>query len=63
MKKYTTTIKTDKGIQKKISVWLDDKTTNALEEADDPKITHFYILGKHKKRATAEKKTAVALML
>lgn len=57
MKKYTTTITTDKGIQKKISVWLDDKTATALEEANDPQITHFYILEKHKEDLTQRKET------
>ena len=47
MKKYTTIITTEKGEQKEISVWLDDETANALDEANDPEITQFYILDKH----------------
>ena len=46
MKKYTTIITTEKGEQK-ISVWLDDETAKALDEANDPEITQFYILDKH----------------
>ncbi len=57
MKKYTTFITTDKGTQKKISVFLDDKTATALEEADDPQITHFYILEKHKEDLIQRKET------
>ena len=48
MKKYTTFITTEKGEQKEISVWLDDETAKALDEANDPEITQFYILDKHK---------------
>jgi len=47
MKKYTTSITTEKGEQKEISVWLDDETAKALDEANDPEITQFYILDKH----------------
>ena len=47
MKKYTTIITTKKGEQKEISVWLDDETAKALDEANDPEITQFYILDKH----------------
>ena len=47
MKKYTTIITTEKGEQKEISVWLDDETAKALDEANDPEITQFYILDKH----------------
>ena len=48
MKKYTTFITTEKGEQKEISVWLDDETARAIDEANDPEITQFYILDKHK---------------
>ena len=47
MKKYTTIITTEKGEQKEISVWLDDETAKALDEANNPEITQFYILDKH----------------
>ena len=47
MKKYTTFITTEKGEQKEISVWLDDETARAIDEANDPEITQFYILDKH----------------
>lgn len=47
MKKYTTFITTDKGEQKEMSVWLDDETAQAIDEANDPEITQFYILDKH----------------
>ena len=47
MKKYTTFITTEKGEQKEISVWLDDETARAIDEANDPAITQFYILDKH----------------
>ena len=48
MKKYTTFITTEKGEQKEISVWLDDETARAIDEANDPEITQFYILDKHR---------------
>lgn len=48
MKKYTTFITTNRGEEKGISVWLDDETSKALDEANDPEITQFYILDKHK---------------
>ena len=48
MKKYTTFITTEKGEQKEISVWLDDETARAIDEANNPEITQFYILDKHK---------------
>jgi len=47
MKKYTTFITTEMGEQKEISVWLDDETARAIDEANDPAITQFYILDKH----------------
>ena len=43
MKKYTTFITTEK----EISVWLDDETARAIYEANDPDVTHIYILDKH----------------
>ena len=46
MKKYTTFITNKKGEQKEISVWLDDETAKALDEANNPEITKFYILDK-----------------
>ena len=48
MKKYTTIITTEKGEQKEISVWLDDETARAIDEANDPEITQFYIFDKHR---------------
>ena len=48
MKKYTTFVENEKGEQKKISVWLDDETARAIDEANDPEITQFYILDKHR---------------
>ncbi len=47
MKKYTTFITNKRGEQKEISVWLDDETARAIDEANDPKITQLYILDKH----------------
>ena len=47
MKKYTTLVENEKGEQKEISVWLDDETARAIDEANDPEITQFYILDKH----------------
>ena len=47
MKKYTTSITTEKGEQKEITVWLDDETARAIDEANDPEITQFYTLDKH----------------
>ena len=57
MKKYTTFITTEKGEQKEISVWLDYKTARAIDEADDPEITRFYILDKHKEDLIQRKET------
>ena len=61
MKKYTTFITTEKGEQKKISVWLDDETARAIDEANDPEITRFYIMDKHKEdlRCTMSRKIQV----
>ncbi|MBQ8818485.1 MAG: sigma-70 family RNA polymerase sigma factor [Clostridia bacterium] len=57
MKKYTTFVENKKGDQKKISVWLDDKTAKALEESNDSQIIHFYILEKHKEDLIQLKET------
>ena len=57
MKKYTTFITTEKGEQKKISVWLDDETARAIDEANDPEITQFYILDKNKEDLIQRKET------
>ena len=57
MKKYTTFITTEKGEQKEISVWLDDETARAIDEANDPEITQFYILDKHKEDLIQRKET------
>ena len=48
MKKNTAFVENKKGEQKKISVWLDDETARAIDEANDPEITQFYILDKHR---------------
>ena len=57
MKKYTTFITTEKGEQKEISVWLDDETARAIDEANDPEITQFYILDKHEEDLIDRKET------
>ena len=57
MKKYTTFVENEKGEQKKISVWLDDETAKALDEANDPEITQFYILDKHQEDLIDRKET------
>ena len=57
MKKYTTFITTEKGEQKEISVWLDDETARAIDEANDPEITQFYILDKHREDLIDRKET------
>ena len=57
MKKYTTFVENEKGEQKKISVWLDDETARAIDEANDPEITQFYILDKHKEDLIQRKET------
>ena len=57
MKKYTTFITTEKGEQKEISVWLDDETARAIDEANDPEITQFYILDKHQEDLIDRKET------
>ena len=57
MNKYTTFITTEKDEQKEISVWLDDETARAIDEAKDPEITQFYILDKHKEDLIQRKET------
>ena len=57
MKKYTTFITTEKGEQKEISVWLDDETVKVLDETNDPEITQFYILDRHKEDLIQLKET------
>ncbi|MBR3879502.1 MAG: sigma-70 family RNA polymerase sigma factor [Clostridia bacterium] len=57
MKKYTTSITNKKGEQKEISVWLDDETARAIDEANDPAITQFYILDKHQEDLIDRKET------
>ena len=57
MKKYTTFITTEKGEQKEISVWLDDETARAIDEANDPKVTHIYILDKYNEDLIERKET------
>ena len=57
MKKYTTFIINKKGEQKEISVWLDDETARAIDEANDPEITQLYILDKHKEDLIQRKET------
>ena len=56
MKKYSTVITKD-GETKEISVWFDDETARAIDEANDPKITQFYILDKHKEDLIDRKET------
>ena len=57
MKKYTTFITTEKGEQKEIFVWLDDETVKVLDETNDPEITQFYILDRHKEDLIQLKET------
>ena len=57
MKKYTTFITNKKGEQKEISVWLDDETARAIDEANDPEVTHIYILDKYQEDLTDLKET------
>ena len=57
MKKYTTLVGNEKGEQKEISVWLDDETARAIDEANDPEITQFYILDKHREDLIDRKET------
>ena len=56
MKKYSTVITKD-GETKEISVWFDDETARAIDEANDPKITQFYILDKHREDLIDRKET------
>lgn len=46
MKKMSTTV-VKNGKTKTISVWLDERTVQALEQANDPKLTRQYILDEH----------------
>ena len=56
MKKYSTVITKD-GETKEISVWFDDETARAIDEANDPEITQFYILDKHREDLIDRKET------
>ena len=47
MKKMTTTI-IESGKEKRISVWLDERTVEALEQANDAALTQQYIIDKYK---------------
>ena len=38
-------------------MWLDDETARAIDEANDPKITQFYILDKHQEDLIDRKET------
>ena len=53
MKKYTTFVENKKGEQKNISMWVDDETARAIDEANDPEITRWYITASIFKRQTA----------
>lgn len=57
MKKYTTIVKTKNGREKEISVYLDDETANALDTANDERITHFYIVEEYIANLVTRKET------
>jgi len=42
---------------KKTYLWLYDDTAKALDETNDPEITQFYILDKHKEELVVQNKT------
>ena len=56
MKKLTTTITTNNGAKKEISVWLNDETAEMLEKCD-VNILHEYILEEYKARLIERKET------
>ena len=57
MKKYSTVILTDKGEKKEVSVFLDDKTANSLDEANDIRVTQAYIADEYHDSLIARKET------
>ena len=56
MKKMTTTI-VENGKNKRISVWLDDRTIEALKQANDEKLTKQYIIEEYRSALTERKET------
>ena len=56
MKKLTTTITTNNGTKREISVWLNEETAEKLEKCD-VNILHEYILEEYKSRLIERKET------
>ncbi|MBO5884158.1 MAG: sigma-70 family RNA polymerase sigma factor [Clostridia bacterium] len=57
MEKYSSYIITNTGKKKEISVFLDDQTSKALDEANDIRITNAYITEEYKDNLTSRKET------
>ncbi len=56
MKKMTTTV-TENGKTKTISVWLDERTVQALEQVNDEEFTRQYIIDEHKSKLADYRET------
>ena len=56
MKKMTTMI-TENGKEKRISVWLDERTAEALEQANDASLTKQYIIAEHRSKLDEYRET------
>ncbi len=56
MKKMTTTV-TENGKIKTISVWLDERTVQALEQVNDEEFTRQYIIDEHKSKLADYRET------
>ncbi len=56
MKKMTTTV-TENGKTKTISVWLDERTVQALEQVNDEEFTRQYIIDEHKAKLADYRET------
>ncbi len=56
MKKMTITV-TENGKTKTISVWLDERTVQALEQVNDEEFTRQYIIDEHKAKLIDLKET------
>lgn len=56
MKKMTTTI-VENGKEKRISVWLDDRTAEALQQVNDEEFIRQYIIDEHRVKLDDYKET------
>lgn len=57
MKKVTTTILQADGVEKQISVWIDEETLQLLEECGDAKIMQAYLIEEYRTSLIERKET------